>query len=788
MSQTRSSSQARQSGPPTELVKKQDPNVSSRHGHGGGRRKDPHQQQSSRNSWYHGRGGGGGGRGSYKKNLSHQRQQQDYRPVKEEDEFELGSLYNIGSKKQNLNHLLNFQFAPRGGNRGGGGHVRNRNGGRGARDKGGAVNYYRPPPTYTKSHYLQANCQFIVQGAGDYSLHLEDPDTLVDWEKIEQVHLKTSGSNSTTNCPICLSPPVAGKISRCGHVFCWPCILHYLALSDDESRKCPICDQQISRPDLRSVVVIPQKENPTGVPIEMRLMKRERNSLFSVPVQDNTFQDIPYVDQEGLNRSFVKILKASSDQVMMNIIARERRELETQFEEEKDQPESCFILEALQRLVKREEQVIELGHIETKQNKMEDIKNVDSEAIEEVTIKVKNLKSCYKNDEEIVDPFASENLDDLIQIGDDVDVKQSVCITTPRGRPRSRYASGHSETSSEGEEAVEENMEVTAEDLDISSIQQENIEIKSCSTSSNEPKQTFYFYQASDGQQIFLHALNVQMLVAEFGSFECCPSTLSATILEKDSTTMTSDLRNRLRYLRHLPVSSVFEVAELDITDLVGKETLAKFRDQLETRRRKRKRKQKDEQRRERKIYNEEQRMMGFPGSMVRVESEMTISRISEEKVVAEFPTMDGATEMEQSGGCELSFANIAKNRKSVEEFPSMGTEMDQSGGCDLSFANIAKTKKSVAPVEIVKKPSTGWASLGTVINRPTIVRPMTASDSEPEPEGYIPPPLPVSLGDTLAAALQKVDTTPSGGGGGKKKGRKGKQIVLSGGPPRPVL
>jgi len=769
MSQTRSSSQARQSGPPAELAKKQDLSVSSRHG-GGGRRKDPHQQQSSRSSGYYGRGGGG--RGSYKKNTS-QRQQQDYRPVREEEEFELGSLYNPGSKKQNLNHLLNFQFAPRGGgSRGGGGHVRNRNGGRGTRDSGASANYYRPPPTYTKSHYLQANCQFIVQGVGDYSVHLEDPDTLVDWEKIEQVHLKTSGSNSTTNCPICLSPPVAGKISRCGHVFCWPCVLHYLALSDDESRKCPICDQQISRPDLRSVVVIPQKENPTGVPIEMRLMKRERNSLFSVPVQDKTFQDIPYVNQEGLNRSFVKMLKASSDQVMMNIIARERRELETRFEDEKDQPESCFIMEALQLLAKREEQVIDLGLVENNQKKMEGIEKIDNEVIEEVTMKVKSLQSSYNNGEELsqlvdvaVDPFAKENLDDLIQIGD-VDTKQSICVTNPRGRPRSRYASGHSETSSEGEEASQENMEVTAEDLDISSIQQNDVEIKSCSVSANEPKQTFYFYQASDGQQIFLHALNVQMLVAEFGSFECCPPTLSATILEKDSTTMTLDWRNRLRYLRHLPVSSVFEVAELDINDLVGKETLVKFRDQLDIRRRKRKRKQNDEKRRERKIHAEEQRMMGFPGSMVRVESEMLTTRHSEEKEVEEFPSMAGSTEVDQSGDSELSFANIAKTRKAVA-----------SGGM---------VKSTSVP--------TGWANLGPVISRPmtmqTMSRPRTASDSEPEPEGYIPPPLPVSLGDTLAAALQKADTAPSvgGGGGGKKKGRKGKQIVLSGGPPRPVL
>ena len=31
-------------------------------------------------------------------------------------------------------------------------------------------------------------------------------------------------------CPICLYPPKAAKMTRCGHVFCWCCILHYLKL------------------------------------------------------------------------------------------------------------------------------------------------------------------------------------------------------------------------------------------------------------------------------------------------------------------------------------------------------------------------------------------------------------------------------------------------------------------------------------------------------------------------------------------------------------------------------
>ena len=83
---------------------------------------------------------------------------------------------------------------------------------------------------------MQANCQFVVKSSGDYSVHLADPDTLVNWDLVEQVVLKTTAS--VPSCPICLYPPKAAKVTRCGHVFCWPCILHYLALSDHAWRKC----------------------------------------------------------------------------------------------------------------------------------------------------------------------------------------------------------------------------------------------------------------------------------------------------------------------------------------------------------------------------------------------------------------------------------------------------------------------------------------------------------------------------------------------------------------------
>ena len=68
--------------------------------------------------------------------------------VMKEDEFEVGSVFNAGSKKQNLNHLLNFQFEPRGSK------SKNHQGSSGSRVRKFSDSKGRPK--YNKEQYLQA--------------------------------------------------------------------------------------------------------------------------------------------------------------------------------------------------------------------------------------------------------------------------------------------------------------------------------------------------------------------------------------------------------------------------------------------------------------------------------------------------------------------------------------------------------------------------------------------------------------------------------------------------------
>lgn len=72
-------------------------------------------------------------------------------------------------------------------------------------------------------------------------------------------------------------------------------------------------------------------------------------------------------------------------------------------------------------------------------------------------------------------------------------------------------------------------------------------------------------FAAIDGQQIYLHSLNVRMLEKQYGSLEQSPPILVGNIVEIETGSMTEELRKRLRYLDHLPITCQFQVVEIDV-------------------------------------------------------------------------------------------------------------------------------------------------------------------------------------------------------------------------------
>lgn len=202
------------------------------------------------------------------------------------------------------NHLLNFQYDP----------------------------IVRPPPAprisyarrkshkvqpFNKELFLQANFRFLVSDFGDYLLNSLDPDKMLQWEDIAAVNISAP---VPIQCPICLeTPPVCPQITSCGHIFCFPCILRYLVLGDDEQRnehfkKCPLCFAMTSSKELRTVFVDTVRNHQVGDTIELTLLNRAKGSIIPFEKSEGVAGALPY-SKDGHCHSFSKFtLTSDADQ------------------------------------------------------------------------------------------------------------------------------------------------------------------------------------------------------------------------------------------------------------------------------------------------------------------------------------------------------------------------------------------------------------------------------------------------------------------------------------------
>ncbi|XP_072207440.1 E3 ubiquitin-protein ligase RNF10 [Excalfactoria chinensis] len=525
------------------------------------------------------RGGSGGGGKLFSSSNGGRRDE-----VAEAQRAEFSPAQFSGPKKINLNHLLNFTFEPRGqtGHFDGNGH-----GNWGKRNKWG----HKP---FNKELFLQANCQFVVSEEQDYTVHFADPDTLVNWDFVEQVRIC---SHEVPSCPICLYPPTAAKITRCGHIFCWACILHYLSLSEKTWSKCPICYGSVHKKDLKSVVAMATRQYAIGDVITMQLMRREKGVLIALPKSQwmNVVQPVYVGDDQ--HSQYSKLLLASREQVLQLVILEEKAALLKQYEEEKHTPEACFIEAAIQELKERE------AALYTDQDKNSGVAGI-SAAVEELVLD------------------SSKPMEPAVSQEKKCDVEYLSAFDEELVEPCSDVASSFLPPV-ESEEAVLDEEEI--HEVDNVGEPEENTrgESNPAETSYQESKETissghlnsspfYYFYQAEDGQCMYLHPVNVRCLVREYGSLEKSPEKITAAVVEIAGYSMTEDIRQRHRYLCHLPLTCEFSICELALKPpIISKETLELFSDDIEKRKRLRQKKARDERRRERRIEIEENKKQG---------------------------------------------------------------------------------------------------------------------------------------------------------------------------------
>lgn len=412
------------------------------------------------------------------------------------------------------------------------------------------------------------SCQFVVKSDGDYTPYTVSPDLLVEWSSIEQIHL--FGSTEEPQCPICLYHPVAAKMTRCGHVYCWPCILHYLALSEKKSwRKCPICFEAVHIGDLKSAVSKPHRNYTIDDYVTFELMCRNKNSLQTYKAKDvssgMTAEGIstifPYLTDETEKTLCSKLLLAKPQEIM-SIIERERNELQCQLTSDGiDCTDSMFVEQALSLLEEREKTLVEL---------------LAASQTTEIVAKIGvSLEELDLNENVATPAVATTHEEELAFGGDD---------NLPL--PTENFV-------------IDEDSDLTINDIDIVPT---NI--------GTQNKDHFYFYQSNDGQHLYLHSLNVRMLQSMYGALEKAPHRIIGKMLQKESCSMSEELRKRLKYLQHLPVSCQFEVVEIALEPpVISNDVMRYFKEELRMRQKTRQRRAREERKREKHIdrVNEQQ-------------------------------------------------------------------------------------------------------------------------------------------------------------------------------------
>ncbi|XP_064461072.1 E3 ubiquitin-protein ligase RNF10-like isoform X2 [Ornithodoros turicata] len=640
-----------------------------------------------------------------------------------------------GNKKVNLNHLLNFTFAPR--------------------ENADHHHYYRTSydgrggqrtrcrlPKYNKEQFLQANCQFVVRDGGSYGQHCSDADTLVDWGLVEEVR---TGAFEDATCPICLYPPVAAKMTRCGHVYCWPCLLHYLSLTDHSWRRCPICYEAIHRDDLKSVVTEARTLYRRGDKITMCLMRRERNCMFPVPQRlwtKGIVAPLNLSDDKTMT-CYQKLLTANMEQVEA-ILNREEQQLLQQLTEEGETPEACFVEAALQALGERRQSL--QNHVMAS-NLVNDF----------VTLSTSDVS--VGSPDSPTSPLCDVQLDQ----------EKNVIIGPPQNEEPGSRQRCISSGSSEG--ALD--FVISAEDLELAEPEC----LSQGTTGPNQgPKDSYYFYQSVDGQAIFLHALNVKMLVRDYGSLEQCPPLFEAEIVDIEGASIDANLRQRLRYLRHVPLTCEIKVVELKLeSPLVTAETQQHFRQEIERRCRLRSKRAREERKRDRYLVQEELKRQGcYPAARFNLNSPY------------QFPSHNGSPPDAPAVGLPGNDANAVSSPSAsdLDDRQSLGSALSNTADDDVMEGTPPKV--SFAQMLQCKNISNGHSDVarGRRASRP----PQSCSSSghpDSESEDHVPvPSFHQSFSLALQDAFDNMDKSASPAaearGSGRKKNKKNKTLLFS--------
>ncbi|KAK1281577.1 hypothetical protein QJS10_CPB22g00483 [Acorus calamus] len=432
---------------------------------------------------------------------------------------------------------------------------------------------------YDKDLFLQANYKFVVLDTGCSTIESMDPDKMLQMEEVICVRYLTP---FPIQCPICLESPLCPQITSCGHIYCFPCILQFLMMGQEDCKgdcwkRCPLCFMMISCKDLYTMYIDYVKQYHVGDHPEFTLLTRSKDS--SVPILKNQQKVALPSSTEDFCGSFAKFTLTSDVEMSVREAKRDLNDWLAKadsglVDDLEKLPYVCAALEQLDQRMKRwqdhevmtgsppvinraslssKPRVLKNSSPKTQGHALSSIGVAFEAGSEEHQLPFGTHHVVQRNDSENSGRLSPEKLEtDSLSLPDDV---------------RQLFENPEKTTFNEGKGP--------GKPLHGSKDIQE--------------RDSYTFYQAIDGQHLILHPLNMKCLLHYYGSYDLLPPRIGGKILQLETVTQSGSMRKRYRFLSHFSLTTTFQLCEIDLSEILPPDALSPFIEEIRRRENQRK-------------------------------------------------------------------------------------------------------------------------------------------------------------------------------------------------------
>ena len=486
-------------------------------------------------------------------------------------------------------------------------------------------------------------------------------DEPVSWNS--SVRLVKHFSSDVETCPICLDHFACARITKCGHCFCLTCLIRHIQCSAfQDGPKCPCCSASLHLDDVRSVqfftVSPPRTEELDSKPRgknnrrpnhrsslgkKMRFVKLHRtkgcsspflphpdqprrSSPIALPSQsdpDARFSRFNYIEPdlliENLGRDIEELKRLPTEGDMFEVC----RNLAIEFvatELHRAMAEASAEREIKERFAGISSGVYQQHHpgLIFSAGTTEPVEVVTDNTAAMVSPGSPRTISEHSNTQESTRCRSSSVSSEYLESG---------------GVPsiRNRSASFESETSCMTPKSTSSPVSPKQRPVEEASLTRGTLYLGSDEN---------MFFQSEDGQLCFLCGFNIQCLRAEFSSsvpsegttssmnesmsspqqhdksqrqsrrLEPLPDAVQGRVLEVEHVVLTHQLRQRLRFLSHLPIGTPVSFVEITLGNVLSNQTKKSFTKEFQKRRNARDRRSRAEQRADDKARRKEEQRM----------------------------------------------------------------------------------------------------------------------------------------------------------------------------------